>query len=224
MSHVTGVVLDVSPAQTLGPDFGPATNPPDTWTLNFAYTPAPVDGTKLIMLHFTGASFPANNRLEVDLGYGAGEMDVFTAADGTDFWTRPINIYNTGATITVRYIRNGGAGGGVQLDKYGRAERHTKAPANAQAVFDSYSNCDPFLDPANADSLEPQYATAWFCNGTPPDWENIAGVQPPANIRNTVAPSVRIIVHVVFSTAIGFYPCAGSVTLINADALLTAGH
>jgi hypothetical protein len=31
-------------------------------------------------------------------------MDVFNAADGTDFWTRPINIYNTGATITIRYI------------------------------------------------------------------------------------------------------------------------
>jgi V8-like Glu-specific endopeptidase len=224
MSHVTGVVLDVSPAQTLGPDFGPATNPPDTWTLNFAYTPAPVDGTKLIMLHFTGASFPGNNRLEVDLGYGAGEMDVFNAADGTDFWTRPINIYNTGATITIRYIRNGGAGGGVQLDKYGRGERHTKDPDNPQAVFDSYSNCDPFLDPANTDYLEPQYATAWFCNGSPPDWENIDCVKPPGDIRNTVAPSVGMIVHVDFSTALGFFLSTCSVTLIDADTVVTAGH
>src|SRR5437867_3293151 len=104
MSHVTGTVQPVSPIVKLGPDFGAATDPPNTWTHNFAHTPAPM-GTKLVMLHFTGASFPASNRLEVDLGYGGGEMDVFTSADGTDFWTRPVNIYAlTGELVPIRYI------------------------------------------------------------------------------------------------------------------------
>jgi hypothetical protein len=118
MSHVTGTVQPVSPAaKKIGPDFGPATNPPDTWTLNFAHVPAPT-GTKLLILHFTGASLPANNRLEVDIGY---DMDVFTSADGTDFWTRPINIHAlAGELVPIRYITDGAATGGVQLDQYGR--------------------------------------------------------------------------------------------------------
>src|SRR6266567_5405429 len=90
MSHVTGTVQPVSPVLKIGPDFGPPTSP-NTWTVNFAYTPAPT-GTKLVILHFTGASFPASNRLEVDLGYSGGEMDIFTSADGSDFWTRPVNV------------------------------------------------------------------------------------------------------------------------------------
>ena len=109
MSHVTGTVQPAS--LKIGPDFGPSTSP-NTWTVNFAYTPAPT-GTKLVMLHFTGASFPANNRLEVDLGYAGGEMDVFTSVDGTDFWTRPVNVYAVGATVTIRYITNGAATGEI---------------------------------------------------------------------------------------------------------------
>jgi V8-like Glu-specific endopeptidase len=221
MSHVTGTVQPVSPAAKIGPDFGPATSPPDTWTLNFAYVPAP-SGTKLVMLHFTGASFPANNRLEVDLGYG-GEMDVFTAADGTDFWTRPINVYAVGATISIRYITSGAVTGGVQLDQYGRGERHTKDPANPDPKFDSLSNCDPFADPNFPDYQEPDYAKFWFCND-PPDWENAAKVTPPADIRNTVAPSVGMIVHVDFSTDLGFFLSTCSVTLVNSDTVITAGH
>ena len=58
MSHVTGTVQRVSPVLKIGPDFRPPTGP-NTWTVNFAYAPA-LTGTKLIMLHFTGANFPAN--------------------------------------------------------------------------------------------------------------------------------------------------------------------
>ena len=222
MSHVTGTVQLVSPAAKIGPDFGPATGPPDTWTLNFPYVPA-TTGTKLLILHFTGASFPGNNRLEVDLGYG-GEMDVFTAADGTDFWTRPINVYAlAGGTVPIRYITSGAATGGVQLDQYGRGERHTKDPSNPGAEFDSYSNCDPFADPANATYLEPDYAKAWFCND-PPNWENAACIKPPGDIRNTVAPSVGMIVHVDFNKDLGFFLSTCTVTLISPDTVITAGH
>src|SRR5215212_7630501 len=163
MSHATGTVQPVSPVATLGPDFGPATNPPDTWTLNFAHTPAPT-GTKLVMLHFTAASLPANNRVEVDLGY---DTDVFTAADGTDFWTRPINVAAlAGGLIPVRYVTSGAATGGVRLDRYGRGERH----AGIQDPT-ALSNCDPFLlaDPYT----EPTYDPAWLC-GPQFDWENVA--------------------------------------------------
>ena len=217
MSHVTGTVQPAS--LKIGPDFGPSTSP-NTWTVNFAYTPAPT-GTKLVMLHFTGASFPANNRLEVDLGYAGGEMDVFTSVDGTDFWTRPVNVYAVGATVTIRYITNGAATGGVQIDQYGRGERHTKDPANADAKFNSLSNSDPFLgDPTYP---EPDYATFWFCND-PPNWENAACIAPAGDTRNVVAPSVGMILHADFSNQLGFFLSTCSVTLVSPDTIITAGH
>jgi hypothetical protein len=173
------------------------------------------------MLHFTGASFPANNRLEVDLGYSGGEMDVFTSADGTDFWTRPINVYALGSpTVTIRYITNGAVTGGVQLDQYGRGERHTKDPANTDSRFNSLSNCDPFQ--GDATYPEPDYATFWFCNN-PPNWENAACVAP-GDIRNIVAPSVGMIVHVDFTKELGFHLSTCSVTLVSPDTVITAGH
>ena len=140
------------------------------------------------MLHFTGASFPATNRLEVDLGYGGGEMDVFTSADGTDFWTRPINVYAVGATVTIRYITNGAATGGVQLDQYGRGERHTKDPdpPYVDPKFDSLSNCDPFLNPSGYQ--QPDFATFWFCSNLP-NWENTACIKPPVRAKKEAPPS-----------------------------------
>src|SRR5438105_10083405 len=148
MSHITGTVQPATPVRKIGPDFGPATSPPDTWALDFPHVAAPM-GTKLLMLHFSGANFPANNRLEVDLGYG-GEMDVFSSADGTDFWTRPINVYALpGGLVPIRYITNGAGTGGVELHEYGRGERHTKDPTNPGADFNSLSNCDPFQGSAD---------------------------------------------------------------------------
>ena len=219
MSHVTGTVQSVSPILKIGPDFGPPTSP-NTWVVNFAYTPA-ATGTKLVMLHFTGASFPASNRLEVDLGYAGGEMDVFTAADGTDFWTRPINVYAVGATVKIRYITNGAATGGVQLDQYGRGERHTKDPANSDSRFNSLSNSDPFL--GDTTYPEPDYATFWFCNN-PPNWENAACVTAGGDKRKIVAPAVGMILHVDFSDQLGFFLSTCSVTLVASDTIITAGH
>jgi hypothetical protein len=224
MSHVTGTVQPVSPVINIGPDFGPATNPPNTWTHNFVHVLAPT-GTRLVMLHFTGASLPANNRLEVDLGYG-GEMDVFTSADGSDFWTRPINISTLpGGLVPIRYITNGAATGGVQLDQYGRGERHTKNPENPSAAFDSFSNCDPFLlFLQNGKYLEPDYPTFWFHDSTSPHWENAACVAPAGDIRNTVAPSVGMIMGVDFQKDLGFHLSTCSVTLVGPDTVITAGH
>ena len=89
MSHVTGTVQTLAAALDIGPDSGTAPNPPGVWATTFAPAPAP-GGTKLLILHLRNVSLPASNQLEVDLGYGS---DVFTAADGAEFWTRPINVY-----------------------------------------------------------------------------------------------------------------------------------
>ncbi len=213
MSHVTGTVQIVSPAITIGPASGSGPSAPNTWTLNFASTPAP-SGTKLLILHFTNASLPANNRLEVDLGY---ETDVFTSADGSDFWTRPVNIYAlAGGLVPIRYITNGATSGGVQLDRYGRGERHV-----GEQDPTALSNCDPFL--ADAVYTEPKYDPFWFCD-KPPKWENVACITPAGDIRQTVTRSVGMITHVEHDTTLGDYLSTCSVTLIGPDLVITAGH
>lgn len=65
MSHITGTVQTLFSSFKIGPDFEPATNPPDTWVYDFPHTPAP-GGTKLLILHFQNVNLPANNRLEVE--------------------------------------------------------------------------------------------------------------------------------------------------------------
>ena len=83
MSHITGTLQVLSPPMTIGP--GVTTFNP----------PAAPGGTKLLMLHFTNLNFKPGDQLQVDLGYGT---DTFTAADGPEFWTRPVNIYPTGGS------------------------------------------------------------------------------------------------------------------------------
>jgi V8-like Glu-specific endopeptidase len=207
MSHITGTVQIVSPGIRIGPDSGAAPSAPGTWTLDFSHVPAPT-GTKLLILHFRSASLPANNRLEVDLGYGT---DVFTAADGVDFWTRPINIHVLpGGRVPIRYITDGATTGGVELDRYGRGEQHAGEPGHP-----SVSNSDPFLPSARY--AEPTYDPFWFCH-TPPQWENSACV-PEGDVRRRVARSVGMIV-----TVSSDHVSTCSVTLVGPDLVLTAGH
>lgn len=208
MSHNTGTVRTQSPVTVIGPATGPPTDPPDTWSHAFAHTPAP-GGTKLLMLHFRNVSLPGNCRLEVDLGYGT---DVFTAAAGPQFWTRPINVYVLpGGLVPIRYVRNGPATGSVELDQYGRGESLPGNPGHP-----SLSNCDPFLE--GASYVEPTYDPWWYCVG-PPSWENVACVPSVADVRARVARSVGMIVSV---EAGGLSTC--SVTLVDADKVITAGH
>ena len=114
MSHLCGLVLPVTPALQIGPNSGDPATGANTWEKAFAFTPAPTD-TKFIILHFMNVSLPSNNRLEVELGY---DKDVFTSADGGSFWTRPINVGLVGATIKIRYIKNGSNSGGATLDRH----------------------------------------------------------------------------------------------------------
>ena len=183
MSHTTGTMQTLAPAIPIGPITGPPPVP-GTWTMDFDHADAPT-GTKFLILHFRNASLPGANRLEVDLGYG---MDVFTAADGPDFWTRPINVYALGAVVPIRYIGTNTPGAGAELFEYARGERHA-GDQDPTAL----SNCDPFY--VAPTYTEPEYDPWWYC-AEPPQWENVAKVSPDTDIRRRVARSVGMILSV----------------------------
>ncbi|HEX6097882.1 MAG TPA: VWA domain-containing protein [Thermoanaerobaculia bacterium] len=216
MSHITGSVQQVNPVLTIGPASGTPPTSPNTWAVNFNPPAAPT-GTRLLILHFRNASFPANNRLEVDLGYGT---DVFTSADGAEFWTRPVDVYATGGSVDIRYITNGSNAGGVEFDRYGRGERmHSTHPDH-----DSFTNSDPFLNPAVPvyEEAGTDYDPFWFC-AHPPNWENAARITDPTDVRFRVAQAVGMIVT-IHGAPPSEYVSTCSVTLVDADVILTAGH
>lgn len=214
MSHITGIVQVLGAPVTIGPDSGAPPSSPGVWALDFAHAPAP-GGTKLVMLHFQNVNLPGANRIEVDLGY---DTDVFTAADGGTFWTRPVNVFAfAGGTIPVRYITAGAPAGGAQIDRYGRGERHAGGPGHP-----SFSNSDPFLpDPVYT---EPTYDPFWFCS-PPPNWENVHCI-PDGDLRAQVAKSVGMIVsiHQPDSYSPVEYVSTCTVTLVDADKVISAGH
>ena len=171
------------------------------------------------MLHFTGVSLPASNRLEVDLGY---DTDVFTSAEGSDFWTRPVNIFAlAGGLVPIRYITNGATNGGAQLDQYGRGERHSKDPVNPSSAFSiafptaiHFSPIPPTPNPATLNSGS---ATLRKIGRT------LLALRL-ADIRTTVAASVGMVLHVDSNATLGFVLSTCTVTLINPDTVITAGH
>jgi hypothetical protein len=196
MSHVTGTVQVLPAPLLIGP--GPT-------VFNPAAAPG---GTKLLILHFQNPNFAPGDELHVELGYAT---DVFTAADGPAFWTRPIDVYAFPAGVQITYVAAGPPTGSVELDRFGRGERHAGEPGHA-----SFSNCDPFYQaPAY---VEPVYDPFWYCSD-PPDWENVAQVTDPDDVRARVARSVGMIVSVE-----GDHISTCSVTLVDADKVLTAGH
>jgi Trypsin-like peptidase domain/von Willebrand factor type A domain len=215
MSHVVGTVQTLGTALIVGPDTGAAPSAPNTWSVTLNHTPAPT-GTKFVILHFRNVSLPANNRLEVDLGYGT---DVFTSANGAEFWTRPVNIHALpSALVPIRYVTDGAATGSAQLDRYGRGERHA-----GEQDPSALSNCDPFL-PASP-YTEPIYDPFWFCGPTP-NWENAVCATPVGDVRRRVSASVGMIVtvhHDHSGTGVEQVSTC-SVTLVGPDLVLTAGH
>jgi hypothetical protein len=184
-----------------------------------------VPDTHFLLLHFTGVSLPGNNRIEIQLGY---DTDIFTSADRTSFWTRPINTKAlNGAPIVVSYITSGAATGQAQIDTLGVGERHAGSQDET-----AVSNCDPFL--SDASYTEPQYDPFWFCN-PPPNWENVACVTDPNDVRSRVARSVGMIITPDSAVPMQYQNPSDqyfglmvlstcSVTLIDADVVLLAGH
>jgi hypothetical protein len=213
MTHRIGTLNTITPV-TIGPDSGPPTAP-NTWAFPFNPPPAPT-GTKFVILHFTGAVFPAANRLEVDLGY---DMDVFNAADGPDFWTRPIKVPGSNA-ITMRYITSGSGSGHVVLGEYGRGEPMESVNTTDPQVH-NHTNPDVFL--LDSPYVEPSYELRGFCGATP-NWENIACV-PSGDVRANAAQSVCLFIHAEINETTGqpdLSSCTG--TLIAPDLVLCAGH
>ena len=203
MSHITGTVQIQSPPLKYGPG------------VHHFNPPMAPGGTKLLMLHFTNLNFKPGDSLQVDLGYGT---DTFTAADGPEFWTRPINIYPTGGDVTITYIKGGAANGSVDLDKYGRGERHAAVP-DPSGFHHGTSNCDPFYTGTYG---EPDYDPFWFCV-PPPHWDQAAKVTDSTDVRNKVMRSVGMIyTQDTQAGVLGLSTC--SVTLIDSDVVITAGH
>jgi hypothetical protein len=203
VSHRLGSVLTPPGGPlVMGPGSGQAATSPNVWQTTFSPPPAP-GGTKFLMLHFTSPSFAGADRLEVDLGYAT---DVFTAASGADFWTRPVS----GNSITVRYLDDGSGTGQVTLSQYGRGE-------GLQGGGQVNTNADVFL--LGSPFAEPTFwNTACICpQGTNPSWENV-GCLPPGVMR-TAARSVGMFVNVH-----GDHLSSCSAALIAPDLILTAGH
>ena len=226
MSHIIGELELVSPQVHIGPDSPDNSTEPNVWLHNFNYI---ATGTKFIILHFMNASLPANNRLEVDLGY---DTDVFTASDGNAFWTRPINVSAfPGGTVPVRYITNGSNSGGVFIDSYGRAEQlQSFAPGH-----NSITNCDPFFVdgswtepefPHTADTSIPKYDPYWICNGaTPPVWQDArCGIDGMVYREVSRSCGMIVSIHETHGSHPDPYVSTCSVTLIDSNIVALAGH
>jgi hypothetical protein len=183
-------------------------------TTNFN-PPAAPGGTRFLILHFQNLNFKPGDTLQVNLGY---DVDTFSAADGPAFWTRPVNVYALPGGVPITYNAAGPTTGSVQLDQFARGERHA-----GETGHNSISNCDPFYVPPSY--AEPQYDDWWFCSGTP-NWENAVCATPPTDIRAVVARSVGMIVTVEKSDNAPFLLQVStcSVTLVDADVIITAGH
>jgi von Willebrand factor type A domain/Trypsin-like peptidase domain len=203
MSHITGTIQVLGTPLTIGSG---------TTTFNPPQSPQP-GGTKLLILHFQNLNFRPGDQLQVSLGY---DVDTYTTADGPEFWTRPVNVYAFPAGVQITYVPGGADHSGtVQLDQYGRGERHA-----GETGHPSFSNCDPFYQPPSYQ--EPTYDPYWYCTD-PPNWENAACAPP--DIRATVARSVGMILSVESSDFTGILQLSScSVTLIDVDKVITAGH
>jgi hypothetical protein len=215
MSHRIGTVNPLPTTLQFGPDFGPPTSP-GIWLQVFTPPSAAAPGTRFVILHFTGAALPAANRVEVDLGY---DKDVFTSADGSDFYTRPIRL-SAGGSVSIRYITNGSASGQITLIEYGRGE-NMESVNTTNPGYHNKTNPDVFL--IDSPYLEPLYETRGTCGSTP-NWENVACL-PAGDIRATVAQSVCVFVHIEINENTGLpdlSSCSG--TLIAPDLVLCAGH
>ena len=211
MSHNVGHVVSIAPSRT-GPDSGA---PPVGGAWERVFTPQPAHtggGPRFVMLHLTNLNLPGSNKVVVNVGYG---VDEFSAADGNDVWTRPIDPKV--GPITIRY-EGSGATGGVTLAEYGSGEpTFTDYPAG-QEWLESTTNADVFLH--TNPYAEPTYQTWLRCGGTF-DWQNVACVSDA--VQRDTARAVGMIVSVHGGPGDRHVStCSG--TLIDSNLFLTARH
>jgi hypothetical protein len=97
MSHRIGRM--VPKGARIGPDSGLPASTPGVWTFDLAVEPALIGGSAcFVMLHFTGAVFGPGAVVKVDLGY---DVDLFPAASGAEFWTRPLDPVKFAQSVRV---------------------------------------------------------------------------------------------------------------------------
>jgi Trypsin-like peptidase domain/von Willebrand factor type A domain len=212
MSHRIGSVVTQSPAFVVGPGSGMGPTGPGIWERTFSPPPHP-DGTKFLILHFTGASFGAGDRLEVVRSADPDPfhaMDVFAATDGASFWSRPI----AGSSVVVRFVDGGDSTGQVSITEYGRGEGIRNSGNTAD---DGNANGDVFMLDATWD--DPAFFNvAGICPiGSNPSWENVAAL--PAGTMRETARRVGL-----FIIADGDHLSTCTATVIAPDLILTASH
>ena len=210
MSHAIGRIVPVG--TRIGPDSGAPVGSGGFWQFDFTPQPALMGGEpRFVILHFNAMSFPSPGfRLDVSLRY---ETEQFTAASGTDIWTRPIDP--RGTPIRIRYYGSG-TSGGVTLLEYGSGEPTTTGTPGTAAG--SLTNTDPFLhtDPY----VEPTYETRVRCGVF--DWQNAAYADPGSPEELAAQAVGCLIVAHPHGTTVALSSCSG--TLIAPNRFLTARH
>ena len=211
MSHRIGSLVAQSPAFALGPDSGLPATSAGVWERTFS-PPAHPEGTKFLMLHFTGASLGAGDRLEVVRSADADAFhakDVFTAADGTSFWSRPV----AGNSVVVRFIDGGDGAGQALITEYGQGEGIRNG---GNSLGGGNANGDVFM-------LDASWADPTFFS---PGGVCQADRARARRTSPTAAGVMREAAHSagMFIVAKGDQLSTCSATLIAPDLILTASH
>ena len=213
MAHRLGSLVPVNPARVFGPGVGSDLGG-GVWQDAFNATPPPAGNTKFMILHFVGVTMNAGDNLEVPIGNG--DTDVFTAASGPDFWTRPIK----GGTVTIRFLDGGSGTGSARVTEYGRGEGIVNggidggadiATVGGNANGDVFMLDTPYVDP-------PHFTPGGVCPvGGGRHWANAETL--PIGVLRDAARSTGIFVEVSEGKV-----SSCSAALIAPDLILTAAH
>jgi V8-like Glu-specific endopeptidase len=207
MSHRLGSLVPITPVREFRPGVGVLVGA-NTWEDTFSALAPPSGTTKFIILHFSGVSLNASDRLEVPLGNG--DTDVFTSAAGPDFWTRPIK----GGTVAIRFVDGGSGAGKAPLAAYGRGEGIVNggqdATAGGNANGDVFLLDTPYVDP-------PYFNPGGVCPAGARNWENVDCL--PTGVMRDVARSTGMLFEIDTDKV-----SSCSAALIGPDLILTAAH
>ena len=206
----------------IGPDSGLPASTPGVWTFDLAVEPALVGGSAcFVMLHFTGAVFGPGAVVKVDLGY---DIDLFPAASGAEFWTRPLDPAKFAQSVRVTFS---GTVGGVTLLEYGSGEPmdSNEFPYNPGEFEGSHSQPDVFLH--NSPYIEPTFETRLRCHN-PFTWLRAAAASSAGEKLGVAATGIIVMTETVTPQhppgpqMTELSSCTG--TLIGPDLFLTARH
>ena len=167
-----------------------------------------------MILHFVGVTMNAGDTMEVPMGNG--DTDVFTAASGPDFWTRPIK----GGIVAIRFVDGGSGTGTAPMTEYGRGEGIVNGGIDGGADItavggnangDVFMLDTPYIDP-------PHFTPGGVCPvGGGRHWANADSL--PIGVMRDVARSTGILLEISEGKV-----SSCSAALIGPDLILTAAH